>query len=1580
MGQPLLTLVLSPFSPFGGLGGKGLGYGQPKSVSPLVSAYPSFLFHLPSFGGLRGLRGLGQGLATPSLLSPFEGRERLQAKGSKKDMITQKQKTQPKFQKISLFGPYPEGAARDSLREGRRLKEIKVGDICELKISALGPNNIGIDEFTFPYPVFISNVSNFYEAKIKAKMLKIVVSNSFQKNLKRGKELLPFGLQPFFTKQGEEGASARQRQNKQVNSYAVAKFIEFIEEEGQNNPFENVPVFAPSQALRHPSSPPPSGGVTGEGLGERAAGQGVKSGDILTVSIKKKGSLGLVELKNNFRLIVPLSVPLVSYENVKVKVTRLKKEYGFATLLFNESAKLEKSPPSLLSPLPLAKHPVTPFPNPCPLWGLRAASSLPKGVTRIRSEEGGLRELRSGVSGLPLLVHSAKAPKMSVGTKFTTTLPLNGKIFGHFTKYLLFKTSFSFTLPVPLQGKTPEGGKGPRLGKKTFTPSGLEAALSPPSSPPLWGGDGKGGLGQGVDRYGENILLFVKLEKGISLGDKVRIKIKSICFANLGPLPPKGVEAGKVSNFIAIGKILQLPPTQLPNVNFSISSPLPIFDPLISACPSPLPPKPVTPFGSEEEELRASARTVKGSTFLSKSQKALLLMKSIREMVNHGMHFGEKASKCHARMKNFVWLKVPTKPPFFTPKPSPPLWGGEEGGLRGDGQRLRFFESQPIEAQSFLSNPNPASVGIRGKVASNPEGVKVDQRVLKRFSKSQKLISPKINLPLWPLPLASEGGLGDALSRPLNPSGLAFGGSDSDSIAAPSSLSPPKGGKGWERAADQRGDRSGYPFGALLTPEGGRTARESHYVTPDPNPFGVRKGSEEGVQAKADYFPKRPLIKKGHHIINLLKTRRCLNKALKKLSKYALKGRTFLFIGTKKSASALVARASFFIKNSFYVNTRWLGGMLTNWKTICKSISKIRPILKEKQKIIREILQRRQIIKSRLIKKALLLRKKSKLILTKGRFLVQTLKKINENSGSTRALALAGHPLARPLPFPRRGTGGEEGGLGGEEGGLRARVSASKGYTILRAEFLSRGKVLLEKRHQLLQKSRKFILQSLLFRERGLKICLKQKALLNQLAIYFKKLSEYKYLLILTSEIRNLGIYAFNTAGNLSNPLPVTPTPLSPPSEGLGARSEEGGQRSGVKTSPVSSSSLVSVSYNKLKELSFVTLSPPAMQSWIIPNPPKEILNKIILSMKNQSTLLSVFPNPLPVFTPSGLLDPNPEGAASRRAPSGYSAGKGSDRSEGGLRFCRRAALPEPLRGKQRGCFADQRLKGEVKGEVSENSIIVCSTLLCKFARFSSYIQSVMKNLMTHIEILERESQSCSRELNEIQNTLKMYLTFKNKYIFELQQFKTNIMNERSTIRIIKRQLKGLEAQKKLIKFLPHLKFLPTPQSKISEIVQILLSKFVDPKFKYPIENIYDQKLNNISSPKKLAAARKKKLQRLEKYFGGIANMTKLTKSQISKNIAIIIGQKEEMNAVRECQKLGIKMFTIVDTNCNPTLSDYIVPANDDSRSSIKYILTQFITRIRLAQKIRSRLRVPLRGKASLSQPLRGRERRGARA
>jgi small subunit ribosomal protein S2 len=197
-----------------------------------------------------------------------------------------------------------------------------------------------------------------------------------------------------------------------------------------------------------------------------------------------------------------------------------------------------------------------------------------------------------------------------------------------------------------------------------------------------------------------------------------------------------------------------------------------------------------------------------------------------------------------------------------------------------------------------------------------------------------------------------------------------------------------------------------------------------------------------------------------------------------------------------------------------------------------------------------------------------------------------------------------------------------------------------------------------------------------------------------------------------------------------------------------------------------------------------------------------------------------------------------------------------------------------------------------------------------------------------------------------------VYVTLLNKVGIELQRIKQTLQMHARGHGLLRRKLKQILAQKRLIKFLPKLRYLPAPAHKIEKTVRFVMANFVDPKLKYSINvnKIYDGPSG--SQTKKVAASRKKRWQRLEKYLGGIQNMTKLTENNIRNNVAIIIGQQEEMNAVRECQKLGIKMFHIVDTNCNPGYADHFIPANDDARNSIKYVLGKFLTRIRLAQKL----------------------------
>ncbi|WP_343183263.1 30S ribosomal protein S2 [Buchnera aphidicola (Neophyllaphis podocarpi)] len=79
------------------------------------------------------------------------------------------------------------------------------------------------------------------------------------------------------------------------------------------------------------------------------------------------------------------------------------------------------------------------------------------------------------------------------------------------------------------------------------------------------------------------------------------------------------------------------------------------------------------------------------------------------------------------------------------------------------------------------------------------------------------------------------------------------------------------------------------------------------------------------------------------HIINLEKTLPMFNIALKNLNKISLKKGKILFVGTKRSARKLIKDTAIHC-NQFYVNHRWLGGMLTNWKTVRQSINRLKDL------------------------------------------------------------------------------------------------------------------------------------------------------------------------------------------------------------------------------------------------------------------------------------------------------------------------------------------------------------------------------------------------------------------------------------------------------------------------------------------------------------------------------------------------------------------------------------------------------------------------------------------------------------
>jgi small subunit ribosomal protein S2 len=79
------------------------------------------------------------------------------------------------------------------------------------------------------------------------------------------------------------------------------------------------------------------------------------------------------------------------------------------------------------------------------------------------------------------------------------------------------------------------------------------------------------------------------------------------------------------------------------------------------------------------------------------------------------------------------------------------------------------------------------------------------------------------------------------------------------------------------------------------------------------------------------------------HIIDLAQTVPLLHQALKVVSDTVAKGGRVLFVGTKRQASEPIAEAARRCAQ-YYINSRWLGGMLTNWKTISASIARLRKL------------------------------------------------------------------------------------------------------------------------------------------------------------------------------------------------------------------------------------------------------------------------------------------------------------------------------------------------------------------------------------------------------------------------------------------------------------------------------------------------------------------------------------------------------------------------------------------------------------------------------------------------------------
>ena len=113
----------------------------------------------------------------------------------------------------------------------------------------------------------------------------------------------------------------------------------------------------------------------------------------------------------------------------------------------------------------------------------------------------------------------------------------------------------------------------------------------------------------------------------------------------------------------------------------------------------------------------------------------------------------------------------------------------------------------------------------------------------------------------------------------------------------------------------------------------------------------LQAGVHFGHQTRFWNPKMKPFIfgaRNGVHIINLEKTVPMFDDALNFVGNIASKKGKILFVGTKRAASEAVKEAASSC-DQFYVNHRWLGGMLTNWKTVRQSIKRLKDLENQAQ-------------------------------------------------------------------------------------------------------------------------------------------------------------------------------------------------------------------------------------------------------------------------------------------------------------------------------------------------------------------------------------------------------------------------------------------------------------------------------------------------------------------------------------------------------------------------------------------------------------------------------------------------------
>jgi small subunit ribosomal protein S2 len=128
-------------------------------------------------------------------------------------------------------------------------------------------------------------------------------------------------------------------------------------------------------------------------------------------------------------------------------------------------------------------------------------------------------------------------------------------------------------------------------------------------------------------------------------------------------------------------------------------------------------------------------------------------------------------------------------------------------------------------------------------------------------------------------------------------------------------------------------------------------------------------------------------------------------------------------------------------------------------------------------------------------------------------------------------------------------------------------------------------------------------------------------------------------------------------------------------------------------------------------------------------------------------------------------------------------------------------------------------------------------------------------------------------------------------------------------------------------------------------------------------KKVHDGTVEKLTKKERLHIDRE--IEKMKKVFAGIQEMKRIP------GALFVVDTRKEDIAVKEAKKLGIPIFAIVDTNCDPDLIDYPIPGNDDSAKSIGLITKTMVDAVSEAKVVldeRRQEKMELRAKEKVEE------------